>query len=137
PDERKEREREREHEARAALRRATHRAPRRSVQGRSEEPAAVEEAQAPAPAGARRPTERVLRRGRSWDGDLRTLPQSRPVRRERRENEGPDPAPRFAPGPLGTATPGAESEAPISITPDRNAPAPAPLASFDGLDFGT
>src|SRR5215471_208890 len=43
--------------------------------------------------GPRVPREHRLRRGLSFDGDLRGLPQTRPVRAERPEREGPEPNP--------------------------------------------
>jgi hypothetical protein len=114
--------------------------PRRSRQGRPDDDdndraaaAPQRESQADAVKN-RRPVERFLRRGRSWDGDLRTLPQTRPVRRERPEHEGPPPAPKMHPGAAGTA--GQEGQVPtIAIAPGPSAPAPSPDANFAGLDF--
>jgi hypothetical protein len=79
----------------------------------------------------RRPREQRMRRSRSWDGDLRSLPQTRPVRRERPEREGPKVAPGVRPGTA--LVTGVEGRA--SAVAAINAPAPAPTASFDGLDF--
>lgn len=78
-----------------------------------------------------KPREHRMQRGRTWDGDLRDLPRTRPARRERPEREGPTPAPRIHPGgPLGAAE--APASAPIA---ESNAPAPEATVNFDGLDF--
>jgi hypothetical protein len=80
-----------------------------------------------------RPREQRLVRSHSWDGDLRSLPQTEPVRRERPEREGPDPAPRLLPG-----LPGIEPAPSTSLPlPSQNPPAPATSQNFDGLDFAT
>lgn len=116
--------------------------PRRSVQGRSDDdhdrraagPDREDRAEAVKNRG---PVERFMRRGQSWDGDLRALPPVRPVRRERPEREGPPPAPKMLPGPAGTAA-GLENQIQTSpIAPGPNAPAPSPDANFAGLDFAT
>jgi hypothetical protein len=73
------------------------------------------------------PREQRMQRGGSFDGDLRSLIDAGPVkRRERPERAEPRPRPVQLPG----------DPVPSGIdTPVRaNAPAPAPLTSFDGLD---
>jgi ribosomal protein L35AE/L33A len=80
---------------------------------------------------SRTPREQRMRRSRSWDGDLRSLPQTTPVRRERPERKDPPSRPRFLPG---GAAERAEAPASASVA-TLNAPAPAPSANFDGLDF--
>src|SRR5207248_9053254 len=82
----------------------------------------------------RTPTEHRLQRGRPFHGDLRDLPQTRPVKFERPEFEEPEPTPMMAPG----------TDSPLQAPPNRLAPlpvpgpsaqAPAPNITFDGLDF--
>ena len=112
--------------------------PTRRVQGRAPEDEAVSARMAdganPWVGVDRRPREQRMRRSRSWDGDLRSLPQTRPVRRERPEREGPAPAPRLRPG--STAVPTVSDTDPrTSSVATVSAPAPAPLVSFDGLDY--
>lgn len=86
-----------------------------------------------------RPHEWKLRRARQFDGDLRHLPQARPIKAERPEREGPEPNPtRFAP-PNGTSAPEANesSDTPNAAVSEPVAPAPPPSSSFEGLDFNT
>jgi hypothetical protein len=99
--------------------------------GEDEPSPSVWDGRSRAPEGARAPREHRMRRSRSWNGDLRSLPQREPRRRERPEREGPEPAPMIAPG---TATEEVEapSDAAVSAV---SAPAPATGANFDGLDF--
>jgi hypothetical protein len=66
--------------------------------------------------------------------DLRSLPQARPVRRERPEREGPDLLPSTIVDETTSETSALAPSAP-SLTPGPSAPAPPPAASFDGLDF--
>jgi hypothetical protein len=74
------------------------------------------------------PTEQKLTRaGKPFTGDLRSLPQTKPVRKEKPEREGPTARFRFI-GETRT------QESVKSVT-KTNAPAPAPLSSFEGLDF--
>ena len=84
---------------------------------------------APAAAPHEKPAEFVMRRAHGADIDLRNLPKNKPVKRERPEFEGPEPNPRELPG-------GPKSQAPVSV-PGPSAIAPAPIASFDGLDYAT
>lgn len=76
------------------------------------------------------PMELSMNRAASVDIDLRTLPTTPPEQMERPEREGPEPSPIRLPG-------GPESEPDIAalsrVRP--TAAAPAPSASFDGLDF--
>ncbi|HEV8369321.1 MAG TPA: Ig-like domain repeat protein [Pyrinomonadaceae bacterium] len=81
---------------------------------------------------SRKPREERLVKAHSFDGDLRDLPYRRPVKRERPEREGPEPNPRFYPGTSGPTT---TTESGTPSMSQTNAPAPAPGASFDGLDF--
>jgi hypothetical protein len=86
--------------------------------------------------GPHRPREERLQRAGSFDGDLRSLTGGPVRRRERPERHGPEPAPvqlldpdRAAPNePIPSGV-----DAPLALS----APAPGPLASFDGLDFAT
>ena len=82
------------------------------------------------PASAGKPTELVMRRGASTQMDLRRLPQIRPRKRERPEREDPEiertEIQRGNNLQLEAVTP--------SVAP-QSAPAPSPIASFDGLDF--
>jgi carboxypeptidase family protein len=81
------------------------------------------------------PREDRLMRGRSFHGDVRTLPQIPPEKFERPEHEEPPFRPTLAPG---TTDPGPGTHtSPLSpvAPPSPSAPAPAPSNSFDGLDF--
>ncbi|WP_313918637.1 carboxypeptidase regulatory-like domain-containing protein [Tahibacter sp.] len=69
-----------------------------------------------------------MTRGASRALDLRSLPQNSPRRRERPEHGDP---PRI---PL--ALPGGPAASP-ELAPARRAPAPPPIANFEGLDFST
>ena len=84
----------------------------------------------------RQPREHHMQRAASFDGDVRVLPQTVPVRkRERPEREGPEPSPVPFPG---TAPAGGALSEPISspgIAPGLSAPAPSPTFTFEGLDF--
>ncbi len=94
-----------------------------NAQGPIEQEGASTNTLAPAPA-----VELRLTRGRSAVFDLRNLPQTPPLRRERPEREAPE-IDRVA-------LPGAQP-APTPLAPLAMAPAPAPLANFAGLDFST
>ncbi len=94
-----------------------------NAQGPIEQEGALTNTLAPAPA-----VELRLTRGRSAVFDLRNLPQTSPLRRERPEREAPE-IDRVA-------LPGAQP-APTPLAPLAMAPAPAPLANFAGLDFST
>jgi len=85
--------------------------------------------------GPRVPREHRLRRGLSFDGDLRGLPQTRPVRAERPEREGPEPNPTQVQTDRSAAV--EEPAAPLPGPPAPLAPAPPTTANFDGLDFAT
>ena len=76
------------------------------------------------------PVERHLTKAHEFNGDLRKLPKTPPVKKERRELEGPEFEELFL-GPPPT-TP-AKPSAPVQPA----APAPTPATSFDGLDFNT
>jgi len=76
-----------------------------------------------------KPVELTLQRAGSRRFDVRTLPKIKPVPRERVELEDPDIVPRFAPGTNETQT---TPQGPS--VPAVNAPAPPPIAVFEGLD---
>jgi uncharacterized repeat protein (TIGR01451 family) len=74
-----------------------------------------------------KPIESVLRRAASRRFDVRLLPQTKPVPREREEIEEPENEPTLLPGKT-PPQPAAPSVAAIS------APAPPPIGVFEGLD---
>jgi len=78
------------------------------------------------------PREGRLRRGHSFHGDLRTLPQIPPHKFERPEREAPRARPTLLPG---AQTSNSSQAAPVQSPPLPSAPAPAPSNSFDGLDY--
>ncbi len=74
----------------------------------------------------------LIRSGKSFDGDLRTLPQNRAVERERPEREGPAPSPVEI-DPTSLRIPQTTIEK--FLKPSRVlAPAPAQILGFEGLD---
>jgi uncharacterized repeat protein (TIGR01451 family) len=75
------------------------------------------------------PVEQRMNKASSQALDLRLLPQTKPVKFERPEREEPEPNPVELPG-----TPAVS--APVGV-PGPTAPAPPPIANFDGLDFAT
>jgi hypothetical protein len=80
-----------------------------------------------------------LKRARPFNGDLRHLPQTKPIKAERPEREGPEPNPsRFVP-PGQTSAPerNESTETPNTTLSAPSAPAPPPTSSFEGLDFNT
>src|SRR5437868_5256882 len=79
---------------------------------------------------AGKPTEMVMKRGASLAIDLRKLPQIAPEKRERPEREDPD----IERTEIKTAD-NPKTEAVTPSVPAKNAPAPAPIMNFDGLDF--
>jgi hypothetical protein len=83
---------------------------------------------APAVAAAHPPTIVTLTRGATFLGDVRRLRQVFPAKRERPQREDPPllESPQGQSAPIGSGL----STGPL-------APAPAPLASFAGLDFAT
>ena len=78
------------------------------------------------------PREDRLRKGHSFHGDLRTLPQIPPEKFERPEFEGPEISPVPFTGRIAAA---ASQAAQTQSGPLPSAPAPAPSNSFEGLDF--
>ena len=81
----------------------------------------------------REPREHRMIRARSFNGDLRSLPQTPDAMLERTEREGPRPSPSFLGDP---------NIDPVDTTPppapgviEGAAPAPPPTSAFDGLDF--
>ena len=81
----------------------------------------------PIPAGP--PVERQLTRASSRRFDVRSLPQTKPLQQERRENEPPNTTPVLV---QGGPTPTPEATRPSGPTP--SIPAPAPINVFEGLD---
>jgi hypothetical protein len=81
----------------------------------------------------RNPREVHMRRSRSWDGDLRTLPQTPPVRRWRPEREVPLPVPQT----FSERRADEPDASPFASIAELNAPAPAPTSSFDGLNLAS
>jgi hypothetical protein len=76
------------------------------------------------------PVERHLTKAREFNGDLRKLPKTPPVKKERPELEGPEFEALFIGPPPPTPF---KPSAPIQPA----APAPTPAIQFDGLDFNT
>jgi uncharacterized repeat protein (TIGR01451 family) len=101
-----------------------------AVAGRAmaEEPSEMRTVHVPSVLG--KPIELTMRRAGTSQIDLRTLPQVPPEKYELPEREQPEPHPVELPG-----APTAPTAAPRNAVPQ--AAAPAPSASFDGLDFAT
>ena len=74
-----------------------------------------------------------LTRAKSFDGDLRNLPYVPMRKRERPEREIPRPNPSVLTRDGSVLTP-TQSGAEQTQAPELSAPAPAPLATFEGLD---
>src|SRR6266498_3208956 len=92
----------------------------KATTGASRAPAQTQSADGPPS-----PVERSLTRATPFNGDLRQLPRIPPLKRERPERQAPV---QDLPGEL----------APIGsglAAPSLAAPAPSPIANFDGLDF--
>lgn len=103
-------------------------------------PAVLEQTDRRPAAGARHePREQRMQRAGSFDGDLRSLTDTGPVkRRERPEREKPEPAPVELRDPnQAGAVPQEPTPSGVDIPQTLSAPAPGPLASFEGLDFAT
>jgi hypothetical protein len=88
----------------------------------------VEVATKPGPVSAGPPIEVTMNRGLSGSLDLRLLPQTPPVRKERPEREDPIVTPHEIQGIV-------IPPSPSFPVPESNAPAPPPAANFAGLDF--
>src|SRR6185295_4432092 len=117
--------------------RASDRSRRRSAKFREQEGSGLGDQAARERNRDGKPREWKLRRARPFTGDLRHLPQTRPVKSERPEREGPEPNPtRFVP-PGKTSAPEANESTPGAPVSAPNAPAPPPTSSFEGLDFNT
>src|SRR5260221_2493366 len=82
----------------------------------------------PQPISGGRPRELAMKRAGSTTMDLRLLPQTPPEKLERPEREEPPLNAVELPG-------GPRRSAPV--VPGPSAPAPSPIANFDGLDFAT
>jgi hypothetical protein len=82
------------------------------------------------------PKESRLVRARQFTGDLRDLPNTKPVKKERPEREPPETIPGIYGSPTGDATQ-ASSSIESSLPGGPNAPAPSTVANFEGLDFAT
>src|SRR2546423_176932 len=84
-----------------------------------------------------KPVETRLIAAHQFKGDLRNLPQTKPVLRERPERKPPDitqvPYERTLDDSTGTSV--APSLPSLSLPQGPSAPAPAPITTFDGLDF--
>src|SRR5258706_7868108 len=109
---------------------------RKSAQGKSktgEEEILVESSGegSEGPIQIRGPVERHLTKAREFNGDLRKLPKTPPVKMERPEKEDPEFEPLF----LGPPPPTPFRPAVPNLVPA--APAPTPATSFDGLDVNT
>ncbi|HEX3143780.1 MAG TPA: carboxypeptidase regulatory-like domain-containing protein [Pyrinomonadaceae bacterium] len=78
-----------------------------------------------------------MRRARPFDGDLRQLPQERPVKAERPEREEPELNPEIFVPPSGAPETAPKEQQSSTAVPNlqANAPAPPPSANFEGLDF--
>ncbi|HYE16327.1 MAG TPA: carboxypeptidase regulatory-like domain-containing protein [Pyrinomonadaceae bacterium] len=76
------------------------------------------------------PREHRLKAGRPFNGDVRNLPKTKLVRREKPEREAPEVEPAVLGEPSAVDAGGSPSAAEI----ERSAPAPGPLMSFAGLD---
>jgi hypothetical protein len=81
----------------------------------------------PGPIAVGSPLELKMTRAASSDLDLRLLPQTAPERQERPEREPPPVTP--------VELPGGPPAAALAAVPGPNAPAPATIVNFDGLDF--
>jgi hypothetical protein len=99
---------------------------------------ATSETNATTAVNARAQESRLIKSARSFDGDLRALPYIPPVKRERPELEEPPRTLKIytPPGGSTSASPSNGPSRPIT-PPLPSAPAPAPLITFDGLDFAT
>src|SRR3954468_7209479 len=86
----------------------------------------------PSTARAKPRETRLVKTGRPFKGDLRTLPRVKPVERERPELEEPEIAPKMYVPPGGLTNNSQAAIAPFA--PAINAPAPPPLNIFEGLD---
>ncbi|HKV42815.1 MAG TPA: hypothetical protein VJX67_26690, partial [Blastocatellia bacterium] len=81
---------------------------------------------------AGKPTELFMRHGGSTEIDMRRLPRTHPKKHERPEREDPETE------HIELIRPNKEqAEAVTPSVAPQSAPAPAPSASFDGLDFAT
>ena len=80
----------------------------------------------------------AVRAARSFDGDLRRLPHIRPIKKERPERAPPPFIPRLYQPAGGTSTAAVTSNVSSSAPAQTfSVPAPAPLFTFDGLDYAT
>jgi hypothetical protein len=105
--------------------------PRRANQsGASTTGAGVGPQGAPVGRGGHGPMESRLVKAHSFDGDLRDLPYVEPVKMERPEREPPALHPSMIESAIAP-------EASVPSVPPRNAPAPAPIQNFDGMDYDT
>jgi hypothetical protein len=82
------------------------------------------------------PHESRLVKADSFKGDLRDLPYVKPVYKERPERKPPDTIRVPYGSPNAPAEGAASPESSVSAV-EPAAPAPAPIANFDGLDFAT
>jgi len=83
-----------------------------------------------------KPREWRMRRARPFTGDIRSLPQTKPVKAERPEREEPQLDPQIFVPPDGLPDQGAKEQAAAAESQSvPSAPAPPPTANFEGLDF--
>src|SRR5258705_5278490 len=106
---------------------------------RQQNPSSIEQtaqARSEGDTGSRKPKEERLTMAHRFNGDLRELPNRKPVKRERPELEGPEPNPTFYPGtsPTSVTPQPAAPSVPDLNAPAPAAPAPAPSIVFEGLD---
>jgi hypothetical protein len=77
------------------------------------------------------PVEKHLKKAKGKVFDLRTLPSTRPIRRDRQERHGPTPNPILIENPR---LPSIGTDAALRLQPAIEAAAPAPIITFEGLD---
>jgi hypothetical protein len=83
-----------------------------------------------------RPREWRMRRARPFTGDVRGLPQTKPVKAERPEREEPELNPEIFVPPDGSPNQGAKEQSAANVSQSAiSAPAPPPTSNFEGLDF--
>jgi hypothetical protein len=105
--------------------------------GRRATAATLDPAQRKAEIARLKPKELRMQRARPFTGDLRELPYVAPKKREKPERKLPSrvPVPYGQPNATATDSPAVGSSDTQSSAPTRSAPAPAPITTFNGLDF--
>ncbi len=109
---------------------------RRAAKGAAQQPGG-EAAQAAEKEGRGKPGPREgrLLRAKPFNGDLRSLPFVRPIKRERRERPDPPANPTIREGAATAPDTKAVAEQAEAVPPVAAAAAPAPSINFAGLDF--